>query len=114
MPVVRRGVRGGRLHLPEFNVSFECRDGWVVWFPGWRYVHGVTPITKVEPDGYRISVVYYSLRGMKDCHTWALEQARGREVRTQREAAMLRGSPMDPKDVPEWENAAHMDAFDQD
>lgn len=96
MPVVRRGVRGGELHLPEYDVSFGCRDGWVVYFPGWRIVHGVTPMRKVEEDGYRISVVYYSLKGMMDCHTWAMEQKRGGEMRTQREDRMLRGSPMDP------------------
>jgi hypothetical protein len=96
MPVVRRGVRGGELHLPEYDCSFTCRDGWVVYFPGWRIVHGVTPMTKVTEDGYRISVVYYSLKGMKDCHTWAVEQKRGTEKRTEREDHMLRDSPMDP------------------
>lgn len=93
MPVFRRGTRGGRLHLPEFGLSVECRDGWVVYFAGWKYVHGVTPIRKEATDGYRISIVYYSLRGMKDCHTFAVETAQGNARRTQREDRMLRTEP---------------------
>jgi len=38
--------------------------------------------------------VYYALRGMKDCFTYAVETARGSENRTKREeqmAAVLKG-----------------------
>src|SRR5690606_31250709 len=35
MPVLRRGMRGGYLHLPEYDVTIESRDGWAVFFPGW-------------------------------------------------------------------------------
>lgn len=99
MPVVRRGTRGGYLNLPEYDATVACRDGTVVSFPGWRLVHGVTPIRKVEPDGYRITTVYYSLQGMKDCHTFAVETALGREARTRREGSMLRGSEFDPEPI---------------
>jgi hypothetical protein len=88
MPVMRRGVRGGFLHLAEYGAVLECRDSWGSFFPGHRLVHGVTPIRKVAADGYRLSVVYYALRGMKDCATIALETARAREKRTEREHAM--------------------------
>ena len=90
MPVFRRGTRGGYLHLPEYDIAIPCRDGWVVCFAGWQLVHGVTPITTVQRDGYRISVVYYSLAGMKDCFTYAMELARGQHTRTAREDTMLR------------------------
>jgi hypothetical protein len=88
MPVVRRGIRGGALSMPEYGVTVECRDGWVLFFPGYRYLHGVTPIAHVTKDAYRYSVVYYCLRGMKDCFTYAVEQAEARKKRTQREVGL--------------------------
>ncbi len=90
MPVVRRGIGGGYLHLPEYGMTFPCRDGWVCYFKGQELVHGVTPIRRRQKDGYRISVVFYSLRGMKDCATFAREVGRARDMRTAREARMLR------------------------
>ena len=94
MPVLRRGVRGGCLSVPEYGLVVGCRDGWTVCFNGFDLWHGVTPLRLVEPDGYRISVVYYSLRGMKDCFTYAVETSKGAARRTAREdgiAAALRG-----------------------
>lgn len=94
MPVVRRFMYGGHLHFPEFGETVECRDGWTVYFPGYKYVHGVTPMKQTRDDGYRYSVVYYALRGMKDCFTYAMETAEGRKRRTAREenlAAAVKG-----------------------
>jgi hypothetical protein len=88
MPVVRRGIRGGALSMPEYGVTVECRDGWVLFFPGYRYLHGVTPIVHTAKDAYRYSVVYYCLRGMKDCFTYAVEQAEARKKRTAREVGL--------------------------
>lgn len=88
MPVVRRGIRGGALSMPEYGITIECRDGWVLFFPGYRYLHGVTPISHVTKDAYRYSVVYYCLRGMKDCFTYAVEQAEARVKRTAREVGL--------------------------
>lgn len=88
MPVIRRGTRGGYLSIPEYNITVECRDGWVLFFPGFRLLHGVTPIAHVAKDAYRFTVVYYCLRGMKDCFTYAVEQAEARKRRTQREIGL--------------------------
>lgn len=89
MPVVRRGVRGGYLHIPEYGLVLPCADGTVVMFEGFRWVHGVTPISRIKKgEGYRISVVYYALRGMKNCREAAEETAAGRRKRTERERAM--------------------------
>lgn len=85
MPVFRRGVRGGCLHVPEYDVTIGCRDGFVVYFNGNELVHGVTPMHKETVDAYRYSIVYYSIRGMKDCHAEALEQAAAARRRTARE-----------------------------
>lgn len=90
MPVIRRGVRGGHLHLPEYDLTVPCRDGFAVMFMGKRLVHGVTPITRLRRDAYRVSVVYYALRGLKDCHTFAEETARSRVKRTERESRLAR------------------------
>jgi hypothetical protein len=84
---VRRGIEGGHLNLPEYGATIACRDGWGVFFGGWNLVHGVTPMRQVAPDGYRYSVVYYSLRGMKDCATAAVETRDAWARRTARERA---------------------------
>lgn len=97
MPVVRRGTRGGHLHLPEYDLVVPCADATVTYFEGHRYVHGVTPIQRVKSlsagatkpqDSYRISVVYYALRGMANCREYAEEMATGKKQRTAREADM--------------------------
>lgn len=88
MPVVRRGMRGGYLDVPEYNIVCACRDGWVIFFVGNQLLHGVTPMRAVAKDAYRYSIVYYALKGMKDCFTYAVEQSRAREKRTEREATI--------------------------
>jgi hypothetical protein len=90
MPVIRRDMKGGYLNLPEYNLTCACRDGWVTFFAGYKYVHGVTPMTPMKEDAYRYSIVYYALRGMKDCFTYAVETARGGENRTKREENMVK------------------------
>lgn len=85
MPVLRRGMDGGALHIAEYDLVVGCRDGWVVYFPGWELLHGVTPMRPTSRDAYRFSVVYYALKGMKDCHTYAVETAEGGKRRTARE-----------------------------
>jgi len=88
MPVIRRGMNGGNLHMPEYGLTINCRDGWAVWFNGHAYVHGVTPMEARAKDGYRYSIVFYAKRGMKDCHTYAVEIGEARARRTEREASM--------------------------
>lgn len=85
MPVIRRQMRGGYLHFPEFDATVSCRDGWVLFFPGWKWVHGVTPMKPLAKDAYRYSIVYYALRGMKDCFSFAVEQSEAAKKRTERE-----------------------------
>lgn len=85
MPMLRRGVTGGYLAVPEYDLVVPCRDGWAVFFPGQQLVHGVTPMRQTAVDGYRYSIVYYSLRGLKDCFTAAVEAGYARRRRTERE-----------------------------
>lgn len=90
MPVLRRGMRGGYLHLPEYDLTVACADGYALYFCGRELMHGVTPMRSVTKDAYRYSVVYYALRGMKDCYTAAMETAYGKQKRTEREREMAR------------------------
>lgn len=90
MPVLRRGTRGGHLHLPEYGITLPCADGYANYFKGKDLVHGVTPITRTKPDGYRFSIVYYALRGMKDCFTHAVETEHAQRKRSERERDMAR------------------------
>lgn len=90
MPVVRRHMAGGHLSVPEYDLVLPCRDGWGVFFPGYELVHGVTPMRPTRPDGYRFSLVYYALRGMQDCFTYAVEREHARTRRTQREQEIAR------------------------
>lgn len=89
MPVVRRGMDGGHLHMPEYDITINCRDGWALWFNGYALVHGVTPMSSRQKDGYRYSIVFYAKRGMKDCHTYAVEIGEARKRRKEREAGMV-------------------------
>ena len=85
MPCLRRGTTGGYLHLPEYDMTVACRDGYGLFWNGYQLLHGVTPITVTAADGYRFTIVYYALRGMKDCFTYAVEQEQARKRRTGRE-----------------------------
>lgn len=106
MPVLRRGVRGGRLHIPEYDLVVPCQDSYAVFFKGKDLVHGVTPITKKVPDGYRFSVVYYALRGMKDCYTHAVETAYGQRKRTERERDIARRLAAGDRGIPGHDSPA--------
>lgn len=87
MPTIRYGMAGGYLHLPEYATVFPCGDGDVTWFFGRQLVHGVTPLVQRKPDAYRYSLVFYALKGMTSCATYAEETARVGERRTARERA---------------------------
>lgn len=89
MVVVRRRVRGGHLHVPEYDLVVDCRDGDVVFFPGWDLLHGVTPMQRLEPGGYRVSAVYYPVKSMGRCLPWHEELAYGRQSRSQAESDLI-------------------------
>ena len=97
MPVVRRGMDGGHLHFPEYGITVNCRDGWALYFNGYAYVHGVTPMKPRAKDGYRYSIVFYAKRGMKDCHTYAVEVGEARQRRKEREVGMATATVDDLK-----------------
>lgn len=94
MPTIRRGTRGGYLHLPELAIDGQplvlpCNDGDVLFFNGQRFMHGVTPMTKTMRDGYRYSAVYYPVSKMRSCLAFEAELARARKGRTELEETLI-------------------------
>jgi hypothetical protein len=88
MVVVRRGMRGGHLHLPAYDVVLPCRDGDVVFFPGYSTLHSVTPMRRVEHDAYRFTAVYYTIKRMESCGPAEDQLAISRRRRTATETGL--------------------------
>lgn len=88
MPVLRRGMNGGHLHVPEYGLVVGCRDGDVCFFAGYDLMHATTPMSRTSPDGYRISAVFYTVAGMGKCDEPDAELARGRAAQSDREDNM--------------------------
>lgn len=82
MIVLKKDISGGKLAIPELDMTLECGDRSLVLFDGQGLLHGVTPIHKKKPEGRRFSVVYYSLKGMWKCLGVDDEVDRLREIRT--------------------------------
>tara|TARA_R110000787_G_scaffold55416_1_gene127918 strand:+ start:8306 stop:9103 length:798 start_codon:yes stop_codon:yes gene_type:complete len=62
----RNNSKGGCLHVPDYNATFEQADNSLLVYPAWRNMHGVTPIVPTHTDGYRNSLIFYSLKAFKD------------------------------------------------
>lgn len=99
MWVLRRHITGGYLHLPEYNVAFECPNKSLITFDGQALWHGVTPFHntgRIEDqrfkkgggynpkDAYRMSIVYYAKRMCQDCGPAHAEAKRAQLDRTQK------------------------------
>lgn len=85
MIVMKKNTSGGYLSLPEYGVGIRLANNSIFLFDGQSILHGVTPIKMLNPDSYRISVVYYSLQGMWKCLGSEEELARIKKVKTDRE-----------------------------
>lgn len=82
MIMVKEGIVGGRLSLPEYDVKFDIPDGYMIMFDGQKLVHGVTPIIKLHENAHRYTLVYYSLKGFWQCLTEEEELKRIRRKKT--------------------------------
>lgn len=91
MPVFKRDIEGGHLACPEIDLCFELADHTALMFDGQMMVHGVTPFTKTSPDGYRFSVVYYTMKQLWACLPFEQEIQRARVNRTAVEARSAEG-----------------------
>lgn len=88
MVVLRERVSGGFLVLPEFGVSLELPDGACLLFDGQATWHGLTRVI-AEPQGYRYSVVYFSLKAAWQCLPYEDELTRIKRKATERARALL-------------------------
>lgn len=81
MLVLRKDVEGGWLCIPPLGARFLLENGAVFLFDGQSLLHGVSPM-KVGPQGYRYSIVYYSMKQVWACKTVdeELAGARSREI----------------------------------
>ncbi len=89
MVVLRNMVSGGFLSIPEFNARWALEDHTYFLFDGQSFLHGVTPIKKMNKHGYRYSVVYYALRAMAGCGTLTEELDQCRKEKARREKARI-------------------------
>lgn len=87
----KHAVAGGHLACPEIDTAFELKDGSLLLFDGQGLLHGVTDMRLRSPDAYRLTVVYYSLKGMWQCLPPDEEVERIQHVRTERERKRAAG-----------------------
>ena len=90
MIALKHEVRGGFLSMPAYNIGLEIADNSVVFFDGQKILHGVTPITYLNRDSYRYTLVYYSLKQMWKCESPEEELERIKLRKTIREVKRLK------------------------
>lgn len=66
MLCLRRGVEGGHLTLPEYDVTLAIPNHSVTVFNGQQQWHGVTPMT-VKGEAYRYTLVWYAKSDLAAC-----------------------------------------------
>lgn len=85
MLVFREGTAGGYLACPDIDLGFALPNNSLLMFDGQGLLHGVTPIPLLHDEGYRYSIVYYSLKQMWQCLPLGEEIRRADRRRTERE-----------------------------
>jgi hypothetical protein len=85
MYVLKKNMSGANLNVIDLNAKLYLPDRSLLLFNGQKYMHGVTPMRKNKPDGYRYSIVFYTLAAMKQCLTAKEEIKRAQAKRTERE-----------------------------
>lgn len=80
--IIKNGVTGGHLSMPEYNISLHQGDGFMVFFKGQDILHGVTPCNFTSKESYRCSIVNYTLHNLKHCYPYGEELQRVKEVKT--------------------------------
>jgi hypothetical protein len=57
----RNNTLGGNLFIPDYDLTINNCDNSLLVYPAWKNMHGVTPIVKTHENGYRNSLIWYSL-----------------------------------------------------
>lgn len=89
MLVMKRGVEGGHLIIPELEVELHLPHGSLAIFNGQRFWHAVTPWKKTQFNGHRYSIVWYTMEEMCKCLTPKEELSRSQKARTELEFRRL-------------------------
>jgi len=58
----RQNSKGGCTTVPDYGATVDSCDNSMLVYPAWRNIHAVTPIIKLAEDGYRNTIVFYSLK----------------------------------------------------
>ena len=58
----RSNSKGGCTTIPDYDATVDSCDNSMLVYPAWRNVHAVTPIIPLADDGYRNTLVFYSLK----------------------------------------------------
>lgn len=101
MIAFKKDCVGGHLSIPEYNIGLEIGNKSLVFFDGQAIMHGVTPFKLTSPDGYRYTIVYYTLKTMWNCDPLNDEVARIKNVKTERERLrykVLTNQPLTPEE----------------
>jgi len=61
----KENARGGHLHVPEYDAVIDNKDGSMLVYPAYKNMHGVTPIIPLSENGYRNSLVFYSIDNLQ-------------------------------------------------
>ena len=61
----RLNSKGGNLHVPDYNATFDSCNNSMLVYPAWKNIHGVTPIIPTHDGGYRNSLIFYPLKAFK-------------------------------------------------
>lgn len=61
----KKNATGGNLNIPDYGATIDSKNNSLLVYPAWKNVHGVTPIKKTKPEGYRNSLVFYPLKAFK-------------------------------------------------
>jgi hypothetical protein len=85
MVCFKKNCEGGYLVLPEFDVALEVANKSITFFDGQDIMHGVSPFKLKTYDGYRFTIVYYTLQQMWKCEPIDEEIVRIRNRRKERE-----------------------------
>jgi 2-oxoglutarate-Fe(II)-dependent dioxygenase family protein len=81
----KKDCTGGHLSIPEFNIGLEIADRTMLFFDGQSIIHGVTPFKITSTQGYRYTLVYYTLQKMWRCEPVEVELDRIKHRKTDRE-----------------------------
>jgi hypothetical protein len=58
----RQNSKGGCTTVPDYGATVDSCDNSMLVYPAWRNVHAVTPIIPLSDNGYRNTLVFYSLK----------------------------------------------------